>query len=122
MILEIDLNYFIGEPEHDSMLSSHPFLDVDRARRVLLFISRVHFVPLYELFFLLRIVILLQVTFEMLKQGHFLLEIWWISLERKLAHHVLLFIIHALLTLIVEELVTRRLRYYLGAIIKKDSC
>ena len=33
MVLEVDLHYFVAEPEHDGMASTHPLLDVDGASR-----------------------------------------------------------------------------------------
>ena len=29
MVLEVNLDYFIGKSEHDSVSGSHPFLDID---------------------------------------------------------------------------------------------
>ena len=29
MILEVDLDYLVREPEHDGMTCAHPFLDID---------------------------------------------------------------------------------------------
>lgn len=30
MVLEVYLDYLVTEPKHDGMLSSHPFLDIDK--------------------------------------------------------------------------------------------
>jgi len=30
VILEVDLNYFIAQSEHNCMLRSHPFLNIDK--------------------------------------------------------------------------------------------
>ena len=114
MILEIHLNNLVGEPKHYSVLSSHPLLDVDGSWRVLKFVLCIHFISLDQLFFLLWIIVLLQVRLEMLKQGHLLLELRRVSLERELAHHILLFVIYTLLSLIIKEVVSTRFRDYFG--------
>lgn len=67
VILEINLNDFVAESEHDSVLRPHPLLHVDRTWRVLQFICLIHFVSLDQLLFFLRIVILLEVRLEMLQ-------------------------------------------------------
>ena len=33
MILKVDLHYFVAEPEHDGVASTHPLLDIDGASR-----------------------------------------------------------------------------------------
>jgi hypothetical protein len=35
MVLEIYLHYFVAESEHNGMLGSHPFLDVDLTVRII---------------------------------------------------------------------------------------
>jgi hypothetical protein len=41
VVLEVDLNYFVGESEHNSMLRPHPFLYVDCSWWILQFICLV---------------------------------------------------------------------------------
>lgn len=64
MILEVDLDNFVGESEHDCVFGAHPLLDVDRAaggRRSLLFLVLGH---------------TLQVTLEVLQEGYFLVQVF----------------------------------------------
>ena len=61
MILEVDLNYLIAEPEHDGMLCAHPLLHVHGARRMLLFVSLIQFIPLSQLLFFLWVIVLFEV-------------------------------------------------------------
>ena len=75
MILEVNLHDFVAQSEHDRVLGSHPFLDVDGAWWVLKLVCLVQFVPLNELLFFLRVVVLLQVGLEVLQQSDFLLKI-----------------------------------------------
>ena len=66
VILEVDLDNLVAQPKHNCMFCSHPFLDINWARRVLKLISLVQLVPLHELFFFLRIIVLLQIRLEVL--------------------------------------------------------
>jgi hypothetical protein len=59
VILEVDLNDLIGEAEHDGMFRSHPFLDVYGAGWVLELAVLVDLVPLDELLFFMRVIVLL---------------------------------------------------------------
>ncbi len=63
MVLEIDLNYFVREAEHDSMACPHPLLDVhdilDLALRQLIGVDLCRLVGLWLL-------TALEVTSEML--------------------------------------------------------
>ena len=59
MVLEVDLNDLVRQPEHNGVLGSHPFLHVYRAGRVLQLIARVHLVDRYQSLLLLRVVVLL---------------------------------------------------------------
>ena len=61
VVLEVDLHYLVAQSEHDGMLGSHPFLDINGAGRVLQLVSLIQFVSLNKLFFFLRIIVLLQV-------------------------------------------------------------
>ena len=61
MVLEVNLNDLVAEAEHDGVFRSHPFFDVDGARRILQLICLVQFVSLNELLFFLGIIVLLQV-------------------------------------------------------------
>lgn len=61
VVLEVHLHNFVAQPEHDCMFCSHPFLHVYRPRRVLQLVGEVYFVPLDQLCFLLRVVVLLEV-------------------------------------------------------------
>ena len=92
MILEVNLHDFVAQSEHDRVLGSHPFLDVDGAWWVLKLVSLVQFVPLNELLFFLRVVVLLQVGLEVLQQSDFLLKILRVTRKVILLHHILLFV------------------------------
>ena len=61
VVLEVNLHNLVTESEHDGMLGSHPFFDINGAGRVLQLVSLIQFVSLNKLFFFLRIVVLLQV-------------------------------------------------------------
>ena len=61
MILEVNLNNLVAEPEHDSMLGSHPFLYIDTPWRILKLVGLVQKISLDELLFFLRVVVLLKV-------------------------------------------------------------
>jgi len=106
MILEVNLNYFIAQPEHYSVLRPHPFLDIYRARWVLQFGGLVQFVSLNQLLFFLRIVILLKIRFEVLEQGYFLLKFLREVGKVVLRHYVLFFICCNSLSLVIVELGT----------------
>jgi len=79
MVLEVNLNDFVAEAEHDRVLCSHPFFDINGSGRVLQLVGLVQFVSLNELLFFLRIIVLLQVGLKVLKQSDFLLKILWIT-------------------------------------------
>ncbi len=61
VVLEVHLHNFVAQPEHDCVFGSHPFLHVYRPRWVLQLVGEVYFVPLDQLCFLLRVVVLLEV-------------------------------------------------------------
>lgn len=67
VILEVHLNNFVTESKHDSVLSPHPFLDVNWARWVLKLVCLVHLVALNQLLFLCWIIVLFKVRLEVLK-------------------------------------------------------
>lgn len=92
MVLEVNLDDLVAESEHDGVLGPHPFLDVDRASRVLVRILLVQFVPLDQLLFFSGVIVLLEVGLEVLQQCHFLLQFLWVLGEAVLGQHVLLFI------------------------------
>ena len=64
MILEINLNNFIRESEHNSMSCTHPLFDVDNFLNLSLFLSTVLGILLHDAFWL---IITLKVAPEMLK-------------------------------------------------------
>ena len=66
MILEVNLYNLITEPKHNSMLRPHPLLNINRPWLSLL-APRIHLISLQQLFFLLWIIILLEVRLEVLQ-------------------------------------------------------
>lgn len=84
MVLEVYLHDLVAEAEHNCVLRTHPFLYIDGAGRVLQLICLIKLIPLYQLLFLLRIVVLLKVRLEMRQQRHFLLQITRIVREAEL--------------------------------------
>lgn len=106
MILEVNLHDFVAETEHDGMLCSHPFFDVDGAGWVLELVGLVQFVPLNELLLFLRIVVLLQVGLEVLQQSDLLLKILRVTREVILLHHILLFVCCDSFSFVIVELRT----------------
>jgi hypothetical protein len=121
VILEVNLNDFVAEAEHDRVLSSHPFFDVDGAWRVLQFIGLVQFVSLNELLFFLWIVVLLQVGLKVLKQSDFLLKILRVTREVVLLHHVLLLVRCNCFSFIVVELRATRLGHNFRRIVEENT-
>jgi len=109
VILEVNLDYLVAKSEHDRVLRSHPFLDVNGAGRVLQFVGLVHFVSLNELLLLLRVVILFQIGLEMLQQSHLLLQFLREVREIILLHHILLLVLRHCFPLVVVELGATRL-------------
>ena len=77
VILEVNLHNLVAQSEHYSVLGSHPFLHINTSWRVLKLIGLVQKVSLNQLLLFLRIIILLKIRFEMLKQGNFLLQFLW---------------------------------------------
>ena len=104
MILEVHLNNFVAKSEHDSMLSSHPFLHVNTAGWILQLIGLIQFISLNQLFLLLRIIILFQVRFKVLKKSNFLLKILREIGKAVLRHDVLFFVSSDGLSLVIIEL------------------
>ena len=103
------------------MLGAHPFLHVNRARRVLQLVARVHLVDRYQSFLLLRVVVLLQIRLEMLQQGHLFLKFCRERLEAVLGHHVLLFVGRPGLALVVVEVCSGRLSDDLRAVVEEHT-
>ena len=122
VILEVNLDYLVAKPEHDRVLGSHPFLDVNGAGRVLQFVGLVHFVSLNELLLLLRVVILFQIRLEMLQQSHLLLQFLREVREIILLHHVLLLVLRHCFSLVVVELGAARLRHDLCRVVEEHAC
>lgn len=68
VILEVHLHNLVAKSEHDSMLCSHPFLDVDGARWILhLSLALNLLVSLDKLLFLNLVVVLFKVRLEVLQ-------------------------------------------------------
>ena len=86
------------------MLGPHPFLDVNAARWILQLICLVHLIPLDQLFLLLRVIVLFQIRFEVLKKSDFLLDLLREVGEAVLGHHVLLFVCSDGFSLVIVEL------------------
>lgn len=122
MVLEVNLNNFVAEAEHNGMLCPHPLLHVDAAWWILKLVSLIKKVSLDQLLLLLWIVVLLQVGLEVLKKGNFLLQLLWEVREIVLGHNILLFVGGNCLSLIVVELRSTGLGYDFGGIIKENSC
>ena len=115
MVLEIDLNDFVREAEHDSMACPHPLLDVndifDLALRQLIGVDLCRFVGLWLL-------TALKVASEMLKKRDFLLQFLRVLSKRVLFPDVLTI---STSSLIVVEVVAVRVQHYLCRVIKVDS-
>ena len=74
MVLEIDLNDFVGKTEHNGMSGAHPLLNVNNihdSARLFLHVFR-------DLFIRLRFLGALKVAPKVLQQRHFLLKVFWI--------------------------------------------
>lgn len=116
VVLEIDLHDFVREAEHDSMTCPHPLLDVhdilDLALRELIGVDLCRFVGL-------GLFAALKVASEVLKKGNFLLQ-----LLRVLSKCVLFPDVLAIGTpsLVVVEVITVRVQYYLCGVIKVYPC
>lgn len=121
MILEVNLHDFVAQSEHDRVLGSHPFLDVDGAWWVLQFVGLVHLVSLDELLFLLWVIVLLKVGLEVLKQCHFLLQLLGVAWEIVLLHDILLFIGCDCFSLVVVKLGATRLSNNLSGIVEENA-
>ena len=61
VVLEVNLNNFVAEAEHNGMLCPHPLLHVDAAWWILKLVGLIKKVSLDQLLLLLWIVVLLQV-------------------------------------------------------------
>lgn len=75
-----------------------------------------------KLIFFLRIIILLQIWFEMLKQSDFFLKFWREILEVILWHNILFFICSNSFSLVIKELTATWFCNNFSRIIKEDSC
>lgn len=122
VILEVNLHDLVAQTEHDGMLGPHPLLHVNRSWWILKLVGLVEEVPLNELLLLLRIVILLEVTLEVLEQSDLLLQLLWEVGEAVLRHHVLLLISCDGFPLVVVELSSAGLGNDLRGVIEEDTC
>lgn len=122
VILEVNLDDFVAESEHDGMLGPHPFLDVHGAWRILQLVGLVHLVSLDQLLLFLWIVVLLEVRLEVLKQCDFLLKLLRVAGEVVLLHHVLLLVGCDCFALVVVELRAAGLGDDLRRIVEEDAC
>lgn len=77
VILEVNLHNLVAQSEHYSMLSSHPLLHIDTSWWVLKLVGLIQKISLNQLLLFLRIVVLLKIGFEMLKQSYFFLQFLW---------------------------------------------
>ena len=66
VILEVNLDDLVAKSEHNCMLGPHPFLDINAARWILQLVRLIHLISLNQLFLLLRIIVLFQISFEVL--------------------------------------------------------
>ena len=77
MVLEVDLDDLVAQPEHNCMLCAHPFLHVNAARRW--FVNLVQILVVFFFSNLERSTLLrsagLQIGLEVLKQRDFLLKL-----------------------------------------------
>lgn len=121
MILEVYLNDFVAESKHNSMLGSHPFLDVNAARWILQFIRLIQLISLNQLFLLLRIVVLFQIRFKVLEKCYLLLELLREIGEAVLRHYILLFICSYGFSFIIIELSSARLCNNFGRVIEENT-
>ena len=122
MILEVYLNDFVAKSKHNRMLGSHPFLDVNTAGWIQQLICLIQFISLNQLFLFLRIIVLFQIRFEVLKKCNLLLEFCREIDEAVLSHHVLLFICSNSFPLIIVELSSARLGDNFCRVIKENTC
>ena len=121
VVLEVNLDDLVAQAEHDRVLGSHPFLDIDGAWRVLQFVGLIQEISLNELLLLLRVIILFKVGLEVLKKSYFFLKLLWEIGEAVLGHHILLFIGCNGFSLIIVELSSAGLRNDLGGVVEKYS-
>ena len=97
VVLEVDLDHFIGESEHDSMSSPHPLLHIDDfndlalLRREVLFIRLHNRCTFWQLIVIhsLALLIAFEVASEMLEESDFLLELLWILSQVVLLANIL---------------------------------
>ena len=121
MILEVYLDDFVAESKHDSMLGSHPFLDVNAARWILQLICLVQLISLNQLLLFLRIIVLFQIRFKVLEKCYLLLELLREIGEAILRHYVLLFICCNGFSFIIIELCSARLCDNFGRVIEENT-
>lgn len=86
MILEVYLDYFVGEPEHDSMSCTHPLFDIYYFFDLSLLLSTALSILLHDTLWL---IITLKVTPEMLEKSYFLLELFWVLSKGVLLAYIL---------------------------------
>jgi hypothetical protein len=121
MVLEVDLDNFIAQSEHDSVLRSHPFLDVNGTGWwAIRHIFNVLLLCNLEGCTLLSCT-RLQVRFEVFQQSHFLLELLWIIGERVFLHHVLFLCLRDGFAFVVIEAVASALNHDLCGVIEEDT-
>lgn len=113
VVLEVDLDHLVGQSEHDGVSRPHPLLYVHDVFDLALFLA-VGILFCYVLW----AVIALQVAPEMLKEGHFLLELLRVLREGILFADVLP-VTRA--SLHVVEVVTVRVEHNLGGIVEEDA-
>lgn len=104
VILEVNLDDFVAQSEHNCMLGPHPFLDVNATRWILQLVCLIQLVPLDQLFLLLRVVVLFQIRLKVLQKSDFLLDLLREVVKGVLGHHVLFFVCSNSLSLIIIEL------------------
>jgi len=133
MILKVHLHYLVRQAEHDSMLSSHPFLNV----HMRVYLERFTFLarcavcagemllvlhPCDAAFFV-PVVVILQVRSKMLHQSHLLVQFFGVAGYIVHLHHVLLLGGRYRLSFIVIKCGLRGLvEEDLGRIVEEDPC
>jgi len=113
VVLEVNLDNFIGQPEHDSMTSAHPFLDVNDICYVFLLRS----LTFYRLSWF-RFLAAFKITSEMLEQSHLFLKFFWVVCEIVLFAEILPI---RCPPLHVAEVVTVWIKSDLSAVIEEDA-
>ena len=121
VILEVNLHNLVAQSEHYSMLSSHPLLHIDTSWWVLKLVGLIQKISLNQLLLFLRIVVLLKIGFEMLKQSYFFLQFLWKVWEIVLWHHILFLVCSNSFSLVVVELWSTWFGHDFSGVIKKDS-